>query len=79
MTIGSFVSADLIVSSLSTCFLLLVVLNMTKPLHIRKPVISVNNITVIKTLKDIILIVRVFFPFLNKDWQYMLDISDPAD
>lgn len=47
-------SVGLIVSLLSAGLLLLVVLNMTKLFYIGKPVTSANNITITKTLKDII-------------------------
>lgn len=71
-----FASIGLIITSSSASFLLPVVLNMTKPFNIRKSVISVYNITAIKTLKDIILNAGVFFLFLKKVNQYMFSIPD---
>ena len=53
-----------------------VLLNITKPFHIKKPIISTNNTMVTKILKNIIWIAKVLFPFLNKAWQYMLGIPN---
>ena len=76
---GLFAFAGLIVPLPSACFLLPVVLNIIKPFHIEKPVISVDNTTVIKTLKGTIWIAKVVFSSLNKAWQYMLCIPNPAE
>ena len=71
-------SAKLIVLSPSSGLLLLVILNMTKPFHIGKPVTSADITTATKPLKDIIWIFGVLFSFLDKSWQYMIGISNPA-
>ena len=55
-----------------------VILNMTRLFNIGKPVISADNKSGIKTTKDIIWVARVLFPFINKVWQYMLDIPNLA-
>ena len=49
-----FTPADLIFPSSFAGLLLPVVLDMTKPFHIRKPVTSAENTTAFKTLKGII-------------------------
>ena len=51
---------------------------MTKSFYIGKLVTSADNTNVKKTLKDSIWIARVFFPSLDKAWQYMLGIPDPV-
>lgn len=53
-SIGSFASTSLIVFLLSTSLLLLVVLDMTKFFYLKKLIISVDNTTATKTLKNII-------------------------
>lgn len=53
-SIGSSASTSLIVFLLSTSFLLLVVLDMTKFFYLKKLIISVDNTTATKTLKNII-------------------------
>lgn len=78
MITSSSTSAGFIISLPSTSFLLVVILDMTKPFHIKKPVISANNTTSRKTLKGIIWIVGILFPSLNEAWQYMLGIPDPT-
>lgn len=72
MTIGfsasadAFASAGFIVPSPSASPLLSIILDMTKPFHIGKPVTNADNTTVTKIVKGIIWIVRVPFPTLDK-------------
>ena len=75
---GPSASAGLIVPSPSAGPLLPVVLDMTKPFHIGKPVTSADNTTAMKTLKGTIWIAGVPFPSLDEAWQYMLGIPDLA-
>ena len=71
-------SAGLIISSPSAGLLLPVILDMSKRFYIGKPVTNADNTTTMKTLKGTIWIARVSFPFLDKAWQYLLGIPDPA-
>ena len=64
--------------SLSASPLLLIVLDMTKPFHIRKPVTSADNITIMKILKGTIWIAGIPFSILDKVWQYIMSIPDPT-
>lgn len=73
---GPSMSARLIVYPASAGLLLPVVLDIIKPFYIKKAVTSANNATVMKTLKGTVWIVRLFFPFPDKTWQYMLGILD---
>ena len=77
-SLGSSASAGLIVFPLSAGLLLPVVLDMTKPFYIRKPVTNADNTTATKTLRGTIWITGVPFVSLNKAWQYMLGIPDLA-
>ena len=58
--------------------LLPIILHMTKPFHIKKLVTRADNTSTIKILKSTIWIAGVPSSTLNKTWQYMLGISDPA-
>lgn len=71
-------SASSIIPSPSASPLLPLVLDMTKPFHIGKRITSIDNITIIKILKDTIWIARIPFLLLDKAWQYMLGILDHA-
>lgn len=75
---GSSASACFIISSPSAGLLLPVVLYMTKFFHKKKSVTSTDNTTTTKILKGIIKIAKVLFFSLDKTWQYILDILDPA-
>ncbi len=76
MSADLFASASPIVPSLFAGPLLPIILDMTKPFHIRKPVTSADNTTITKILKGTIWIGGILFPFLDKTWQYMLGIPD---
>lgn len=65
-SVNFFTSSSLIIPSVSASSLLPVVLNITKPFHIGKAVTNGDNLTVKKTLKNIIWIVDVSFFSLDK-------------
>lgn len=73
-----FTSVNFIFFLSSTGFLLPVLLDITMFFHIEKQVTNADNTTATKTLKDIIWISGIFFPLLDKTWQYMLGIPDMA-
>lgn len=71
----SFASVGLVFSP-SVDLLMLVVQNMTKPFYIRKPVIGVDNTTVLIYTKKTLCIGRVVFSSWNNARQYILIIPN---
>lgn len=63
--------------SLSADALMSIILKKTKFFYIKKPVISIDNTTAMKTRKCTIWIAKVLFFSLNRVCHYILDISYP--